>query len=167
VETKHLLKVVGEAAGAGKDENYVVQDAHTVVAFTKQAGHEIFGITPLSVASAVAQIKRNHAHVEANNANLSDDDVVPNSNLVSTGMELINKIDEVLKIRAVDDVFTEAATTRCMGAFHFLSESLVHSRNTLQKIEKRCDQDRLVLGSLTEVREKGLADARTLKENLV
>ena len=34
------------------------------------------------------------------------------------------------------------------------------------KLEKRCEQDRLLQGNLSEAREKGLTDARTLLENL-
>jgi regulator of nonsense transcripts 2 len=53
-----------------------------------------------------------------------------------------------------------------MGAFYSLSESLAQAHVTLQKMQKKCEQDRLVLGTFTEAREKGLKDAGLLKESL-
>lgn len=166
-ETKNLLKTVVEATGATKDGNYVVQDAHVVVAFSKQAGPEIFGITPLAVASAMAHIRRENDRIQDKNDNPLLDQVLPNAEMTAAGMELVGKVDQVLKVRAVDQIVTDAATTHCVGAYRSLSESLIQSHNILQKMEKRCEQDRLVLGTLTESREKGLLDARRLKETLL
>ena len=48
-----------------------------------------------------------------------------------------------------------------------MSSTLVTTHIQLQKMELRCEQDRLLSGTLTEAREKGLADARKLKDTLL
>ena len=53
-----------------------------------------------------------------------------------------------------------------MGAYHTLSNSYVATHRRLLKLEKRCEQDRLLQGSLSEQREKGLTDARSLMDTL-
>ncbi|KAL7574238.1 hypothetical protein ACA910_012493 [Epithemia clementina (nom. ined.)] len=162
-ETKNLLKIVVEAAG-GKDGTYVVQDAHLVVAFTKQAGPEIFGVTPTSVAQAAAQIRMEYARTQTRSENSTE--VFASADLVSSGIELVEQMEDVLKSRAVDAQVSDVAMAHCLGAFKAMSESLVQSHLSLRKMEKRCEQDRLVLGSLTEAREKGLAEARKRKDSL-
>jgi regulator of nonsense transcripts 2 len=81
-------------------------------------------------------------------------------------MELLEKMDEALAVRTVEQSVTDAARNHCMGAFYSLSESLAQAHVTLQKMQKKCEQDRLVLGTFTEAREKGLKDAGLLKESL-
>jgi hypothetical protein len=78
-ETKNLMKVVVDATG-GKDGNYVVSDAHIVVAFSKRAGHEIFGVTPSSVTDAIAQIQKEQDGLQQQAQN--DNAVVASSDLV-------------------------------------------------------------------------------------
>jgi len=54
-----------------------------------------------------------------------------------------------------------------LRATHYqLSTTLVSTHARLLKLEKRCEADRLLQGQLSEAREKGLADAQTLVENL-
>lgn len=47
-----------------------------------------------------------------------------------------------------------------------LSTALVATHGRLRRLEKRCEEDRLMQGQLSEAREKGLTDARKLVENL-
>ena len=53
-----------------------------------------------------------------------------------------------------------------LGTYRTLSNSYVATHRRLIKLEKRCEQDRLLQGTLSDVREKGLADARSLMESL-
>lgn len=162
-ESKNLMKILAEVTGE-KDGNYAVSDAHIVVAFTKQAGHEIFGIPPTSAILARSQIKKEK---ERSKPSGNDGIVVASEKLLQTGMELLDEMDHALAVRAVEASVTDEALAHCMGAYKFLSESLVQSHLSLQNIERRCEQDRIVLGNLTEAREKGLMEARKLKESLL
>jgi len=54
----------------------------------------------------------------------------------------------------------------CTGAFESLLMSYAATASKLSKLEKRCEQDRLLSGSLSEARERGLVDARKLLGNL-
>ena len=56
--------------------------------------------------------------------------------------------------------------THLTATHHQLSSTLVTTHARLLKLEKRCESDRLLQGQLSEAREKGLADARKLFENL-
>jgi regulator of nonsense transcripts 2 len=47
-----------------------------------------------------------------------------------------------------------------------LCVSYINTHKKLVKLEKRCEEDRLLSGSLTEQREKGLMDAQKLMETL-
>lgn len=53
-----------------------------------------------------------------------------------------------------------------MGAYQFFCTSLVTTHQKLLKLEKRCEQDRLLVGTLSENREKGLGDAKKLLESI-
>ena len=177
-DAQPLLQLVVEAAGP-KDggTSYVVQDAHLLVAFTKQAGSELLGVTPTSVTAAATRIRTEYqrsmeqsgepTNPDDNNKDTVDRPVVATTELVQSGMTLVQQLDQVLAVRAVDASVSKAALTHCRGAFSSLSDSLVQSHVSLQKMEHRCEQDRLVLGSLTEAREQSLADARKRKESLL
>ena len=56
--------------------------------------------------------------------------------------------------------------THLRATHHQLSTTLVSTHARLLKLEKRCEDDRLLQGQLSEAREKGLADAQKLVENL-
>ena len=90
---------------------------------------------------------------------ISDDDV-------TEGKSLLGDIDELISERAIAPEISNKFLGHCVGAYDFLSKSLVNTDTKLQKMEKRCEQDRLLAGSLTEAREKGLQDARKLRESL-
>ena len=68
--------------------------------------------------------------------------------------------------RAVSPALTSTLHKHIMGAYRTLSNSYVATHRRLLKLEKRCEQDRLLQGSLSEQREKGLTDARSLMDTL-
>ena len=68
--------------------------------------------------------------------------------------------------RAVSPNLTSTVHKHTLGAYRTLSNSYVATHRRLLKLEKRCDQDRLLQGSLSESREKGLTDARSLMDTL-
>ncbi|KAL7540563.1 LOW QUALITY PROTEIN: hypothetical protein ACHAXR_010217 [Thalassiosira sp. AJA248-18] len=68
--------------------------------------------------------------------------------------------------RAVSPPITMTLHTHCLGAYRTLSHSYVTTHRRLLKLEKRCEQDRLLQGNLSEAREKGLKDAQSLMESL-
>ena len=68
--------------------------------------------------------------------------------------------------RAVPPSAASTLHRHTLGAFRSLSNSLVATHRRLLKLEKRCDQDRLLQGNLSDAREKGLNDARSLMESL-
>ncbi len=92
--------------------------------------------------------------------------VMPES-MVSSARETLEKIKEALQERAVPTDVSEVLLKHCLGAYQTLATSLRTTHGRLLKLEKRCEQDRLLSGTLPEVREKGLSDARKLCESLV
>jgi len=168
-EPRTLVKCISEATG-GKDGSYAVQDANLVVAFTKAAGFEIFGVTPRSIQEAIAAIRRESERAQTisqgDESNAEDAPVVVSQDILNKATEIASKIDDIVKERAVSSEQSEILSKHCLGAYKTLADSLVQTHGKLQKLEKRCEQDRLLSGTLTEAREKGLADARMLKESL-
>jgi regulator of nonsense transcripts 2 len=185
-ETKQLVTCIGEATG-GKDGSYAVQDANIVVAFGKAAGFEILGGMPQSVQASMALIRKEQERFEkyqenkmpgtdttteeeskmSNQATPNDDEpLLVSSALLEKATELVEKVQGVMGERGVTPEISEVFSTYCMGAYRTLATSLVQTHTKLQKLEKRCEQDRLLSGNLAEAREKGLADARKLKESL-
>jgi regulator of nonsense transcripts 2 len=164
-DVKPLLKCIAEACGAPKEANsvpYSVQDGGLVVAFCKAAGLEVFGKTPQSVRDAHKVV------TEMNRLSPSTSIILPPAELLHQAALLATQIDDIVKEYRcpVDEKIAEVMRIHCHGAYDCLSISLVQTHGKLQKLEKRCEQDRLLSGSLTEAREKGLIDARSLKENL-
>ena len=88
--------------------------------------------------------------------------------------ELQNKIQTTLDTfnstipysRAVPPDTSTLLHKHTLGAYSTLSNSYVTTHRRLLKLEKRCEQDRLLQGTLSDSREKGLADARSLMESL-
>jgi hypothetical protein len=72
----------------------------------------------------------------------------------------------VLKERACVPNVNTNLKSHCSGAYASLVASYSATATRLHKLEKRCEQDRLLAGGLSEAREKGLNDARKLLENL-
>lgn len=166
-ETKQLVKTIGEATG-GKDESYNVTDATLVMSFVRAAGFEILGTTPRSIQTDINLLKREAERAEQVSLEEAPtkESIVVNTKLAEKAKESVAKVEAVLGERAVPEPVTDVFATYCIGAYNYLATSLVATHNKLQKLEKRCEQDRLLSGSLTEAREKGLADARKLLDSL-
>ncbi|GKY98843.1 hypothetical protein MPSEU_000840300 [Mayamaea pseudoterrestris] len=167
-DSKLIVKVVTEAAGA-KDNGdncheYFVQDGGLLVAFAKSAGFEIFGRLPTAVQQAVTYIQTTLAQ---RNVCAEEDTIsLPPKDQLEEASGLITELMHVSANRNVDIDVCRSLTQHCLGAYQFMADSLVQTHKKLLKLEKRCEQDRILSGALPEAREKGLADARTLKENL-
>lgn len=171
-----LTKCVTDWTGAAA--NYAVQDAVATVAFGRAAGFEVLGITSSSTISAMELIRAEYAKVTLAEPKGSDEgalsgvesssaSVVEYRALLEKAMQVIEQIQPVLAAqRAVPASTTEIFTQHCLGAYETLATSLVQTHHKLQKLEKRCEQDRLMSGQLTATREKGLSDAHKLCESL-
>jgi regulator of nonsense transcripts 2 len=188
VDVKPIVKCIAEAVGA-KVDIYTVQDANILVAFAKAASPDIFEVIPKSVQDSLDYIrvqlesrsvsvtgesaqdapeKMTEHTLENDVANLPP--LVVSAKLLEEAFErkaLLDSMDGETGLWDPDDVGGhKILVTHCKGAYKVLSNSLVQTHVKLQKLVKRCDQDRLLAGSLTEAREKGLEDARKLKDSL-
>ena len=169
-ETKQLAKLITEVTG-GKDGSYNVTDAHIIIAFVKASGVEILGITPTSIQKNTEFIGQECDKVE-NAPNTAEDEpsvdapVMVTKEAAERGKSAVESVEALLPERAVSTEISKDFYENCKGAYAFLSKSLVSTDSKLKTMEKRCEQDRLVSGSLTETREKGLQDARKLRESL-
>jgi len=175
--------------------SYQVADAHMVVAFAKAAGHEIFGVVASNVIEDMDLLKSAIAtnDVTASNTQIVSDQELPlapiedgcdtvkanmegsaedsNQYLVShSSIELakvtLNKVMKISDTLAVPESVSSVLRSHVRGAFKTLCVTYVNTHTKLVKLEKRCEEDRLLSGSLTEQREKGLADAQRLMETL-
>jgi regulator of nonsense transcripts 2 len=169
-ETKPFMKLIAEASG-GKDGSYNVTDASIVVAFVKAAGFEILGTNPTSVQKYSKLIEGEILRKEQQENNCTDEEdsnlpVLISDKKAAGGKNMLANVDQLLMERAISSEISNKFLGHCIGAYGFLAKSLVNTDTKLQKMEKRCEQDRLVAGSLTEAREKGLQDARKLRESL-
>jgi regulator of nonsense transcripts 2 len=171
-ETKHLVKLVAEASGAS-DGSYAVTDASIVVSFAKTAGFEVFGTRPKSIQGAIDLLnyeveravaaEKSELGTEAGNVSAP---VMPTA-LRENALAILPQVEQALEARAVGPKVSEVLLTHCMGTYDTLSKSLVTTHDKLQKLEKRCEQDRLLAGGLSDAREKGLSDARKLLDSLL
>ena len=151
--------------------SYNVTDATLVMSFVRAAGFEILGTTPRSIQTDMELLKRQVEKVEQSAGGdasdvVSEESIVISAELAEKARASIAQVEAVLGERAVPEPVTEVFVTHCTGAYEYLATSLVATHNKLHKLEKRCEQDRLLSGSLTEAREKGLTDARKLLESL-
>lgn len=162
-EPKQLIKLIGEVTG-GSAGTYAVSDANVMVSFCKAAGFEILGGIPRSIREDLTMLATEVKKFEAS----AEDEclVVMTEELMRKSKDLIDKVDKVLQLRAVMPEVAEGFYTHCQGAYYTLSKSLIATHEKLCKLEKRCEQDRLLQGSLSDAREKGLMDARKLHESL-
>jgi regulator of nonsense transcripts 2 len=177
VDTKQYLKFMADITGAAK--GYAVTDANLVIAVVKAGSFELLSSYPRSIRNHIALLKDQiqsferytsdveHANRECNNFVVDDIPVIITSDLVSKANVILAGIEETLKERAVSNTVYDALRFHAIGAFDSLAKSWIETGSKLQKLEKRCEQDRLLQGQLSEVREKGLTDARKLKENLL
>lgn len=197
-ETKPVMKIVADAAGAPKADGggkYAVTDPLMLVAFAKSAGHELVGVFPKDIVENMDYIAEQQAQMEeikiqekdvvisadseGNSAEVVggaemdaseiEENVGPivlSASLLSEAKECLERLDGVKEDRAVSEEVCDRFQRHLMGAFNFLSASLVSTHKKLSKMEKRCEQDRLLAGSISEQREKSLQDARKLLESL-
>ena len=169
-ETKPLMKLIAEVSG-GKDGSYTVTDPSLVVAFVKASGLEILGTEPTSVQkySKLIQVeitKKEEQEEDRTTEGDSNASILISDKDAAEGKSLLAEVDQLSSERAVSLEISKKFLGHCIGAYDFLSKSLVNTDAKLQKMEKRCEQDRLLAGSLTEGREKGLQDARKLRDSL-
>jgi regulator of nonsense transcripts 2 len=184
VETKPLIKLITEATG-GKDGSYNVTDANIVVAFVKAAGSAILGVHPRSVGVYSSFIEVECTKFDLHQQNMSqpseecpengpasiaaaiaDLPILISEDKLTKGREILNKVDAILGERAISPETSNLLLGHCKGAYGTLAKSLISTDTKLKNMEKRCEQDRLLAGSLTDGREKGLQDARKLRESL-
>lgn len=190
-DVKPIAKIVAEAAGApsssetNSDKEYVVTDANAVVTFAKTGGMEILGVVPRTVRLEYERLQREvegkgegglvvvAADVEGSaDAKKEMDLEVPFTAVLSN--KLVDKATSVMEsfkattpyARAVPPPVTTTLHAHCMGAYRTLSHSYLATHRRLIKLEKRCEQDRLLQGNLSEAREKGLKDAQNLLDSL-
>ncbi len=210
-ETKPVMKIVVDAAGAPKDasvETYTVTDANMLVSFAKAAGHELIGIMPKTIVEEVEFLieqekmteKREssstgesnagsneedasktsespaEAETELEKGNISeakegsdddnDDTIVISTALKEKAREVVQGIESIKNVRAVTEEVCQRFQKHLSGALQSLSTAYISAHKKLSKMEKRCEQDRLLAGTLTEQREKNLEDARNLLDSL-
>lgn len=189
-DLKPLVKVINEAAGipAEKGKDYAVTDANLIVTFSKAGGHEILGCVPRSVRLDCELLQNEISGKGKGNLSLSEGDnnteESPSIKVAATDSEtpfvptLSASLVEKAKVaiedftstapnsRAVPSNMTTNLHTHSLGVYHTLAKSYVATHRRLQKLEKRCEQDRLLQGNLSEAREKGLKDAKSLMESL-
>ena len=204
-ETKPVMKIVADAAGAPKGdgtvvgEKYVVNDPNMLVSFAKAAGHELIGVIPKSILEDVEFIleeEKRLINAKANNEKVQstpctkDEDaeqkesdggeeknvqnppdeldmpVVVSPAIVADAKDSIQRLEMVRNDRAVSDEVCDRFKKHLTGAFQYLCVTLVATHKKLVKMEKRCEQDRLLAGSISEERERALTDARKLLESL-
>lgn len=190
-DLKSIVKIVSEAAGAPSDDNkeYIVTDANIVVTFAKTGGHEILGVVPKTTraecewlqkeitgdgegkvndAAADQSSEQSGAKQEENTSHDIETLFVPtlSHNLCANAQSVLETYTTILNTRAVPKPISKTLHTHCLGAYRTIANSYLATHRRLLKLEKRCEQDRLLQGNLSESREKGLSDARTLLENL-
>ena len=215
-ETKPVMKIVADAAGAPKSdgEKYIVTDPNTLSSFAKAAGHELIGVVPKSILEdveflleqekAMEEVKAKRERererereesrlgadenavtdgeeaekAEQKETDLgadsaaagklaeSDEAIEISTSLIERAKEAIRNLEAVKDDRSVPEEVCGRFKTHLMGAFQCVSISYVATHKRLSKMEKRCEQDRLLAGSLTEQREKALVDARKLLDSL-
>lgn len=142
---KHLETWTGAA------NNYQVSDAVAVTAFVKSAHVDILGIVGTSLQDALRVVQDTS----------SAEDV--SAELKTQGQDLHSRVTQLVQTnRALSPELVQLYSEHCCGAYETLSKSLVHTHEKLQKLEKRCEQDRLLSGTLSAQREKNLNDARKL-----
>ena len=106
-------------------------------------------VAPIVVDSALAELRTEKAK------------------LLEAAEEVTNKLESsTITLRAIASDPCIILNGHCTGAYRTLCTSYVSTATKLRKLEKRCEQDRLLTGSLSEAREKGLADAQKLTDNL-
>jgi regulator of nonsense transcripts 2 len=99
----------------------------------------------------------------------SESDVKPITipdELMDESSNIVQELHDIREYRAVSEEVCNRFKKHLKGAYESLSTTLVATHKKLSKMEKRCEEDRLLAGTLTEQRETALNDARKLLESL-
>lgn len=174
-DCKPLLKFMADVTGASK--GYAVTDANLVIAIVKAGGFEIFSTCARSIQTNMQLLDdevlkledflaQGKTFVISDDADPEDIPQVITPDLAAKARVALHLVRESLHGRAVPADVSQAFLTYACGAFDALCTLWVDTGAKLHKLEKRCEQDRLLQGNLSDTREKGLVDARKLKENL-
>ena len=91
---------------------------------------------------------------------------VISSGVIEKANIAIDQVNNAKEQRAVSREVCVTLRSHVIGTFDALCKSYLTTHKKLVKLEKRCEQDRLLAGSISEQREKGLADANKLLESL-
>jgi len=102
----------------------------------------------------------------AENTPDKEDQVRASPLLLTEASDMLRKVESALNEHAATHDICERFHKHLSCSFKSLSSSYVVNHKKLVKLEKRCDQDRLLAGALSEQREKGLNDARKLMDAL-
>jgi len=104
--------------------------------------------------------------INSTSAFVDDKQIVASSSLLAKAKRIIEDVNTALSERASSDEICDRFQRHLLGAFKCLCSSYTVTHKKLAKLEKRCEQDRLLAGALSEQREKGLNDARKLMDTL-
>ena len=144
------LMVAGVVTDTSRLEK-LLQEPQLTVAFGKSAGYRVFGQVSQSVVEAMATARTQKIDEE--------------KALMEKGRSLADEIERTMPKSSPSTLYASLGE-HCHNTFESLSKMLVEQHAKLQALEKRCAADRLLSGTLTEAREKGLEDARQLVENI-
>lgn len=182
--TKLLQKCLGEWTSMTPT---TADGVSLAVALCKTAGFEVLGQASTTTRTAMELLRSEHqkhqqeqqqqqsGQTESDNTKEGESTSPPLPNaatidyglLLEQGMALVHELEPILAHqRAVSEEMTASVRQHLLGTYQTLCALHVSSNQKLQKLEKRCHQDRLVSGSLTAQREKGLADAHKICDSL-
>jgi hypothetical protein len=92
--------------------------------------------------------------------------IIASKGLLNQAKDVLQTIQDTLKERVSTPEISERFQKHLHGAYTSLCDTYMITHKKLAKLEKRCEQDRLLAGALSEEREKGLNDARKLMDTL-
>lgn len=119
-----------------------------------------------TITDATRTCAANTSNNESDTMSPSVDEIIASSDLLNQASSVLESVNAALLERAFNDEICNRFHMHLMGGFKSLCSSYLVTHKKLAKLEKRCEQDRLLAGALSEQREKGLNDARKLMENL-
>jgi regulator of nonsense transcripts 2 len=123
----------------------------------------------INVVAADGSSEQSDAKLEENTSLDIETHFVPtlSNKLIADAQSVLDSYSSTVpNARAVPKPVSRTLHTHCLGAYRTIANSYLATHRRLLKLEKRCEQDRLLQGNLSESREKGLSDARILLENL-
>jgi regulator of nonsense transcripts 2 len=134
---------------------------------SKELHGEIHGADGnLEMDHGEGQVKCNDTDCTLSQDKVKQDMIAVSPSLIMEGKEAIEQFKSIQNERAVNDEICNRFRKHLTGAMVYLSTSLISTHKKLFKMQTRCDQDRLLAGSLPEQREKSLKDAQSLYESI-